>query len=135
MQNALMAEDDETVSRPPFHLRNGDLVVWTDITWRPTEAHIAKKRELEAEEAAKRKGVKKASPGKGGAKQSAKDKLLSKWQRKEGGGLKIRTYVEYMEDEQRKKEEKERKEQERGKDADADDGDSKVKVKMDAQLS
>ena len=44
MVNALAAENEEVVSRPPFHLRNGDLVVWTDVGWRPTEKHIALKQ-------------------------------------------------------------------------------------------
>eukprot|EP00484_Ammonia_sp_Unknown_P013089 CAMPEP_0197078160 /NCGR_PEP_ID=MMETSP1384-20130603/212981_1 /TAXON_ID=29189 /ORGANISM="Ammonia sp." /LENGTH=869 /DNA_ID=CAMNT_0042517025 /DNA_START=1 /DNA_END=2611 /DNA_ORIENTATION=+ len=108
MQNALAAENEEVIGRPPFHLRNGDLIVWTDITWRPTETQIKEKQKLEQEKALK-----------GGAQSKKKKEykgstLLSKF-RKEPQSLKIRTYEEYLEDERKKKEEEEKRKLEREK--------------------
>merc|ERR1739838_683772 len=83
MQTALQSENDEVVGRPPFHLRNGDLILWTDISWKQND-----------------KGSKlKKNPN---FKGSAKDKFLAKM--REPQSLKIRTYQEFMEDERMKKE-------------------------------
>merc|ERR1711951_223965 len=112
MQSALAAENEDTIGRPPFHLRNGDLVVWTDVSWRPTEKHIALKQDKMKEQESKEE--------KNGSKKKKKWKPSTTDKRKlvEGGGLQIRTYEEYMADEAAKKakaeEEKKKKEEEGG---------------------
>merc|ERR1712154_78689 len=100
MQKALQLENDEVVGRPPFHLRNGDLVVWTDISWKPNAKQIEEKKELVKEEKKKQRGKLTKNPKFKGSK---KDTFLSKI-RKEPQSLKIRAYEEFMEDERRKKE-------------------------------
>merc|ERR1712087_903069 len=55
MQKALESENDQVVGRPPFHLRSGDLIVWTDIRWKPNPNQIKKKKELEVEASKKRR--------------------------------------------------------------------------------
>lgn len=101
MQTLLAAENEETVGRPPFHLRNGDVVVWTDVSWRPTAKHIAMKQEKDKEDATKQSASKK--------KRTKRPKGTTSTTRRmaEPQGLVIKTYEEYMA-EQAEKAEKEK---------------------------
>merc|ERR1712154_286168 len=111
MQTALCSENDDIIGRPQkFHLRNGDLIVWTDITWKPNKNQIEQKQKLEKEEAKKR-GKMQKNPNFKGTKTST---FLSKFRKNDGASLKIRTYEEFLEDEKKKKE-KEEKEQKENK--------------------
>merc|ERR1712228_243834 len=123
MQRALESENDQVVGRPPFHLRSGDLIVWTDIRWKPNPNQIEKKKELEVEASKKRRKLEKNPKFKG----SKKDTFLSKM-RREPQSLKIRTYEEFMEDERRKKEKE--KEEEKKKENNNDDDDDKEEKKQ-----
>merc|ERR1712113_1317854 len=134
MQKALQSENNDIVGRTPFHLRNGDLIVWTDISWKPNSNQIEKKKEFEIEQNKKRKKLKKNPNFKG----SAKDSVLSKI-RREPQSLKIRTYEEYMEDEKRKKEkeklENEQKEKEKEKEEKSEDDKSAETEQLFNQLT
>merc|ERR1712217_440250 len=117
MQIALASENEDTIGRPPFHLRNGDLVVWTDISWKPTEKHIALRQEIEKKK--KESPKKDQNDSKNNGKKS-KSSIRNNIKRIEGGGLKIRTHEEWMEEEAAKKAkselEKKMKEEEGGTD-------------------
>merc|ERR1712129_666671 len=102
MQTALQSENDEVVGRPPFHLRNGDLILWTDISWKPNAKQKEAKQALVKEEKKKQNGKGNKLEKNPNFEGSAKDKFLAKM--REPQSLKIRTYEEFMEDERMKKE-------------------------------
>jgi len=43
-RQAIQSIDDTVIGKPPFHLRNGDCIVWTDISIQPNEKQ--KKKEI-----------------------------------------------------------------------------------------
>ena len=102
---ALAGENEETVGRPPFHLRNGDVVVWTDVSWRPTAKQIEMKQQKDKESADKATPKKKDKPKRAMAS-TTRPRVAEQ-------GLVIKTYEEYMV-EQAEKEAKKEKEKEQG---------------------
>merc|ERR1712113_561144 len=59
MQAALISENNDIIGRPPFHLRNGDLIVWTDITWKPNDDQIEELKKLDKVERKKKLGLRR----------------------------------------------------------------------------
>eukprot|EP01084_Bolivina_argentea_P076032 137772_1 len=54
MRKYLSLQNDEIISKLPFYLRNGDVIVWTDITCLPNEKQIQQKQDIYREQVLKK---------------------------------------------------------------------------------